>query len=200
MPKNRYSFCQKLQLAVWLFRTKLLWPKARLIRFPLDLRGGDFIDLGIGLTTGKGCRIEAFSENVDREKKIVFGKNIQINDYVHIVAMQKVIIGDNVLLASHVYISDNSHGCYKCSEVDTSPIIPPIERTYYVAPVEIGANTWLGESVFIMPGVTIGKGCIIGAHSIVNKDIPDYTIAVGSPAKVIKKFDFETNRWIRIDT
>jgi lipopolysaccharide O-acetyltransferase len=49
-----------------------------------------------------------------------------------------------------------------------------------------------------MPGVTIGKGCIIGAHSIVNKSIPDYTLAVGSPAKVVKEFNFDLNRWQRV--
>ena len=72
MPKNSYSFRQKLQLAFWLLRTKLLSPKARLIRFPFDLRGGEFVDLGSNLTTGVGCRIEAFSTNGNRDKKIIF--------------------------------------------------------------------------------------------------------------------------------
>ena len=128
MPKNSYSFRQKLQLAFWLLRTKLLSPKARLIRFPLDLRGGEFVDLGSNLTTGVGCRIEAFSTNGNRDKKIIFGNNVQINDYVHISAMEKVVIGDNTLMASHIYISDSSHGYYKGSEKDTPPTVPPIDR------------------------------------------------------------------------
>ncbi len=200
MPKNSYSFRQKLQLAFWLLRTKLLSPKARLIRFPLDLRGGEFVDLGRNLTTGVGCRIEAFSTNGNRDKKIIFGNNVQINDYVHISAMEKVIIGDNTLMASHIYISDSSHGYYKGSEKDTPPTVPPIDRPYHTAPVTIGANAWLGEGVFIMPGVTIGEGCIVGAHSVVCGDLPDYTIAAGSPAKVIKKYNFEIKRWEKTDS
>jgi lipopolysaccharide O-acetyltransferase len=58
---------------------------------------------------------------------------------------------------------------------------------------------WLGEHVSVLPGVTIGKGCIIGANSVVAKDIPDYCIAVGCPARVIKRFSFASNRWERIN-
>ena len=62
----------------------------------------------------------------------------------------------------------------------------------------IGKNVWIGEGVCIMPGVSIGKGCVIGAHSIITKDIPDYCIAVGSPARVVKKWDEATAAWIRV--
>ena len=124
---------------------------------------------------------------------------MQINDYVHIAAMEQVHIGNNVLIASHVYISDNSHGCYKGSDDDTSPNIPPINRAYYTSPVCIGDNVWIGEGVMIMPGVTIGSGAVIGAHSVVNIDIPKDCIAVGAPARVIKKYDSLRQGWYRVD-
>ena len=204
--RNRYTFTQKIRLVIWLVRTKILWRQARLIRFPFDVRGIGFIDFGYNLTTGVGCRIEAFdfvfetnsSKHGISKYKIKFGKNVQINDYVHISAMNKVIIGDNVLMASHIYISDNSHGLYKGMADDTDPTLAPIKRPYYVSPVSIGDNTWIGEGVFIMPGVAIGRGCVIGAHSVVNKDIPDYSIAVGSPAKVVKQYNFEMKKWEKI--
>lgn len=85
-------------------------PSARLIRRPFVVRGDDYIDFSQRLTTGAGCRLEAFAVNDVRHKRIVFGNNVQINDYVYISAIEKVEIGDNVLMASHVYISDNSHG------------------------------------------------------------------------------------------
>lgn len=192
---NQYNFWDKLVIAIWLLRTKLLCPRARLIRFPFDLRGKKYIDLGVGLTTGVGCRIEAFPQNRQKEKRIVFGHSVQINDYVHISAMDKVVIGNNVLMASHIYISDNSHGTYKGIADDTSPLIPPIKRFYSTAAVYIGDNVWIGEGVFVAPGVTIGKGCVIGAHSFVNKNIPDYCIAAGSPARIIKRYNFNTQRW-----
>ena len=196
--KNKYSFSEKIQLAVWLLKTKLIDRRVRLFRFPMIIRGREYIDFGSSLTTGLSCRFDCFPGDNLTSKKLVFGKNVQLNDYVHIVAMDSVKIGDNVLLASHIFISDNSHGSYKGDDNDTNPNIPPIQREYAKAPVSIGDNTWIGEGVVIMPGVTIGKGCVIGAHSIVNKSIPDYSVAVGSPAKVVKKFDFQTNRWKKV--
>ena len=196
--KNNYSLYEMGKLAFWLLKSKIIDRKIRLLRFPNIIRGRFYIDFGEGLTTGINCRFDCFAGNNSSSKKLIFGKDVQLNDYVHIVAMDNVTIGDNVLMASHVFISDNSHGSYKGDDNDTNPNTPPIQREYATAPVSIGDNTWIGEGVMIMPGVNIGKGCVIGAHSIVNKSIPDYSIAVGSPAKVIKKFNFEANRWQRV--
>ena len=198
MLNNHYSIIDKFQLAWWLLRTKIQVPSARLIRRPFVVRGERLVAYGLGLTTGVGCRLEAFAVNDDKHKRIVFGNNVQINDYVHISAIEKVDIGDNVLMASHVYISDNSHGQYKGVEGDTAPSVPPIKRPYFVAPVKIGNNVWLGEGVIVMPGVTIGDGCVIGAHSIVNKDMPANTVAVGSPAKIVKKYNENLKVWEKV--
>jgi len=179
-------------------RTKTIERRARLFRFPIVIRGRKYIDFGISLTTGVACRFDCFAGCDSNTKKLVFGKNVQINDYVHIVAMENVSVGDNVLIASHVFISDNSHGSYKGDENDSHPIEPPTERKYVTSPVVIGKNTWIGEGVIIMPGVTIGDGCVIGAHSVVSKSIPNYMVAVGAPAKAIKKFNFISNRWEKL--
>ena len=63
--------------------------------------------------------------------------------------------------------------------------------------VRIGSGSWIGENACIL-GVIIGKQCVIGANSVVTKDIPDYSVAVGIPAKVIKKYNFETQQWERV--
>ncbi|MFZ0597968.1 MAG: DapH/DapD/GlmU-related protein, partial [Flavobacterium sp.] len=128
---------------------------------------------------------------------IKIGENVQINDYVHIGAVGSITIGNNVLMASKIYISDHNHGSYDDISSD-HPMSIPIERQSICKPVIIDDNVWIGESVCILPGVTIGKGCVIGALSVVTKDIPDYSIAAGNPAKVVKKYDFEINKWIRI--
>lgn len=124
-----------------------------------------------------------------------------MNDFVHICAMDKVEIGDGCLFASHVYISDNSHGI--CNDLgaysQSSPDIQPDNREYLTKPVKVGSNCWLGEGVIVMPGVTIGDGCIIGAHSIVNKDIPPACIAVGSPAKVVKRYSYDKKELIKVN-
>lgn len=110
--RNTYSFFDLFELGYYLIRTKLISPKSRLIRFPLRLHGKRYIDFGESLTTGKNCRLEAYSLDGTPDKRLIFGKDIQINDNVHIDAMGRVEIGDNVLMASHVFISDNSHGGY----------------------------------------------------------------------------------------
>ena len=197
---NNYSFIQKVILTWWVIRTKIFCPKARLIRFPFDLRGKRFVDLGRSLTTGRYCRIEAFAtECDDKNIKIKFGNNVQINDFVHISAIERITIGDSVLMASHIYISDNSHGSYKGDEHDSDPRIPPTRRQYVTKPVSIGDNTWIGEGVMILPGAMIGKGCVIGAHSVVSEGIyPDYSMIVGTPARIVKRYNTVSNRWEKI--
>jgi len=192
--KNRYSIIGLIKMSFWLIRTKILFKNARLIRFPIDIRGKKYIKIEKGFTTGIGCRLEAYPE--DGIKTTLFvGENVQINDYVHITAMKKVQIGNNVLLASKIYISDCSHGFYGNSPIHSHPDIPPMQREYNINGIEIMDNVWIGESVSVLPGVTIGKGAIIGANSVVSKSIPEYTIAVGSPARVIKKFNFRNSKW-----
>lgn len=198
--KNRYSLLQKIRLGWWVIRTKFICAKARLIRFPLDLRGGVFVDWGKSLTTGRYCRIEAFSSGVDKKKRIVFGDNVQINDYVHISAIEHVSIGNSVLIASHVYISDNSHGSYKGDEHDSDPRIEPAKRSYFISPVNIGDNTWIGEGVIILPGANIGKGCVVGAHTVVKSGrYPDYSIIVGSPARIVKRYNQDSGHWEKVN-
>lgn len=190
------SISEILYLARCLFFTKLSIPKARMIRLPIDIRGKKGIDFGTGLTTGYGCRIESFSE--DGSKTLFFGNNVQINDYCHINALKSVRIGDNVLIASKVFITDLEHGSYVGDENDSQPSSIVNDRTLSSKPVVIGNNVWIGELCSVLPGVTIGENSIIGANSVVTKSIPANSIAVGNPAKVIKQFNFSTNKWERV--
>ena len=196
--KRKYSIAEACELALFLLRTKLIDRRIRLIRFPIILRGRKYIDFGECLTTGYWCRLEALQINDNPKKRIIFGKNMQINDFVHISALERVEIGDGCLFASHIYISDSSHGDYGGGG-ESAPSIAPDHRPYVSFPVKIGKNVWLGEGVIVMPGVTIGDGCVIGAHSVVNKDIPAACIAVGSPARVIKKYNYDLKKWQEVD-
>ncbi|QSB27967.1 acetyltransferase [Flavobacterium sp. CLA17] len=194
--KNRYSILTFTKLMIWIIRTKLIWRNARIIRFPFDLRGKKYISISKGFTTGVGCRLEAYPMNDN--KVLYIGENVQMNDYVHITAMSSVKIGNNVLIASKIYISDCIHGSYIGDENDSSPLTFPSKRPLSSKPVVIEDNVWLGEFVSVLPGVTIGKGTIVGANSVVSKDLPPYVIAVGTPAKPIKKYNFDSNRWDKI--
>jgi lipopolysaccharide O-acetyltransferase len=197
MKKNSYTICGIFLLFLSWIRTKLFYHPARIIRFPFDIRGKKYIRWGTGFTTGRGCRIETYP--IERKKVVLeIGKNVQINDYVHISAMQQVKIGDNVLMASKIYISDCVHGDYSGGANDSNPDVTPIKRNYVCKSVIIEDNVWIGELVSILPGVTIGKGSVIGANSVVSKNIPKNVIAVGVPAKPIKQYNFETKKWERI--
>lgn len=194
---KRYGIIGFVKLVISLIYTKIFFKQARLIRLPFDIRNKRHIKIENGFTTGFGCRIEAYPQKDTLAPILVFGKNVEINDYVHIAAGEKIVIGNNVLIASKVFISDINHGNYKGENQD-SPLSTPNNRKLSTNPIVIKDNVWLGEAVCIMPGVTIGFGCVIGASSVVTKDIPDYSIAVGSPARVVKVYDFEEENWKKV--
>jgi len=187
-----------VQTIFFVIRTRLFYRHASLVRFPIDMRGRKYISLGKGLTTGRYCRIEAYPEKGIARACVVIGKNVQINDFVHITGVSKVSIGDGVLIASRVFISDSDHGVYSGSGTHCSPETPPALRPVTATPVTIEDNVWIGENASVLSGVTIGKGSVIGTGSVVTKDIPSYSIAVGIPARVIKKYDFKTSKWISV--
>lgn len=196
---RQYTLYGFIRLVLDVLRTRIIYPGAKIIRFPIDIRGKKFIDLGRRLTTGRNCRLEAYPSD-NRSVVLKFGNDVQINDYVHITAMCGVTIGDNVLMASKIYISDCAHGSYKGDNFDSSPDQNPIDRDYRTAPVKIGSNVWIGESASILPGVEIGTGSIVGANSVVTKSVPEHCLVAGVPARVLKRYNFDTKKWERINS
>ena len=183
-----YSLSELVKNAYSLALTKLLYPSARLIRRPVYIRGRKGMVFGAGFSTGYRCRFDLMGSGVTLQ----LGENCKLGDHVHIVASKQVTVGDNCLFASHIFISDTDHG-----SGEDSPLTPPDDRPLVADPVSIGSNVWLGEGVAVLPGATIGDGCIIGAHAVVKGEIPPYTVAVGAPARAVKKYNFETNTWER---
>ena len=84
-------------------------------------------------------------------------------------------------------ISSENHG--------VDPDLEYVDQPLISKPVTIGDGCWIGEKVCILPGVTIGKKCIVGAGSVVTKSIPNFSMAVGNPAKIIKHYDFDKHKW-----
>ena len=130
---------------------------------------------------------EYAKDKFDSEIKI--GDGTYIGHRCHIVACDHMTIGKNVTIADNVFISDHLHGFEDMScGVMPQPLNAP-------GPVVIEDEVWLGERVCVMPNVTIGKHSVIGANSVVTKDIPPYSVAVGIPAKVIKQYNHESKKW-----
>ena len=186
-----YSFGEKLKNIKALIYTKFFWKKARLIRLPVYVRNKKSITYDEGFTTGYNLRLEAG----DDKKTIQIGKNVIIGDYCHIVGRQSLVIGDNVLIASRVFITDTSHGNYKNDKQNSNPEEAPNKRMLEYKNVKIGMNCWIGENVCILPGVNVGDGCIIGANSVVTKSFPANCILAGNPAKIIKEYDKKVQKW-----
>ena len=106
----------------------------------------------------------------------------------HVTAVGSVRIGDHVLTANNVYISDNVH--------DYRDISRPVMQQPVIVKgkVEIGDGCWLGENAVIL-GASVGKNCVIGANAVVTHDIPDFSVAVGIPARVIRQYDAASGQW-----
>jgi len=185
-------------MGVGFARTQLAYRPATFIFFPIDLRGRRHLRLGRRMTCGRGCRFEAYPPSGEGVV-LRIGDDVQINDYVHITASESVVLEDRVLLASRIYISDTSHGDYSADApgAQSDPETTAKDRPLATKPVLIRQNAWLGEGVCVLPGVTIGRNAIVGANSVVTKDVPDNTIVAGNPARPIRAWDPATRRWER---
>jgi lipopolysaccharide O-acetyltransferase len=190
---RRYDFFGLLRLTLDVTITKIFFPRARIVRRPFYIRGPSFIKIGKKFTAGVGLRLDAFPDK--KQDCIKIGNNVQVNDYVHICAIESLSIGDNVLIASRVFITDHNHGSYSGLMEHSDPEMPPAKRKLISSPVHIGDNVWIGEGAGVLPGVRIGKGSVIGCGAVVTRDIPEYCLAVGSPARVVKKYNLQTKKW-----
>ncbi len=188
---SNYGLGEIVKNAMSVIWNKIWFPSVRLIRYPVIIRGKKYIDWGKNLTTGYNCRIEVNGEH--QEKVLVFGENVNMGDYVSIRCAEKINIGSGVLMGSKVLVLDNSHGKYKGGGKQDNPDVAPNKRKLQTAPVNIEDNVWIGEGAVIQMGVTVGRGSIIAANSVVTKDVPPKVIAGGVPARVIKKW--ETEYW-----
>ena len=155
---------------------------------PIEIEGKRFISIGKYIIIRKHSSIFALQNDEDHEPEIVIDDFCSLGVSNHIAAVRKVVLGKYVLTANNVYISDNIH---EYENINTPVMKQPIR---FKSEVNIGDGTWIGENACIV-GATIGKNCVIGANTVVTKDIPDFSVAVGNPARVIKQYNSETDRW-----
>ncbi len=186
---SRYGFRGLLSLMLDTLHTRLLFRNCRLVRRPIRIRSDSPLKLGLNMTCGIDLRLDCFGHG-----SVHFGRDIQINDHVHIASIKQITIGDNTLIASRVFISDHNHGRFDGDAVEDGPHTPPAERPLSASPVRIGNNVWIGESVCILPGVTIGDGAVVGAGAVVTRDIPPRCVAAGNPARVIRRNNETTHK------
>lgn len=155
------------------------------LRFPIYLSGGKYIKIGNNFHASYRFRIEAWDQYKGKNYSpvILIGDNVSFSDNCHVGAINLVSIGNNVLFGSNVYITDHFHG--DSGAADNT--IHPLERCLVSkGAVIIEDDVWVGDGVSIMPNVTIGRACIVGANSVVTKSFPPKSVIAGCPAKLIK--------------
>lgn len=139
---------------------------------------------------GEGSTIEEYSVVDNGVGNVIIGNQTRIGLRSTIIG--PVQIGDHVILAQNIVISGLNHR-YE------DPERPIHQQGVNTATVVIGNDSWIGANSVITAGISIGKHVIVGAGSVVTKDIPDYTVVVGNPARIIKKLDTSSGKWIKIN-
>ncbi|MFQ9316900.1 acyltransferase [Dysgonomonas mossii] len=148
------------------------------------------IHLGSNLWIGDKVWLAVSSNRSD--SKLVIKDKVRIGRFSEIYALQSIILENGVVAAENVYISDNTHA-YN----DINRFIRD-QEIEYTGEVVIGSGTWIGRNVCII-SCTIGKNCIIGAYSFVKQNIPDYCVVVGNPARIVKRYNPDTQNWEKTD-
>lgn len=149
---------------------------------------------GGGTFVYKNARIQAFPyyRGKTYTPQIILHDGVTIQQNVHITCAEKIEIGKNTAIVANVTITDIIHPyTAKDEHMNDQPLI--------VKPVTIGPYCSIFNNAVILAGVNLGKHVIIGANSVVTHDIPDYSVAVGNPARVIKRYNHATQKWEKVD-
>ena len=150
---------------------------------PASLFGVEKMHVGAGTMVGRACSLGVGYGPDDPgapELGLVIGERCVIGARATITAHESIVIGDDVWFGPNVYVSDANHGY---QDPDT-PIGLQFGRH---DPVEIGAGTWIGNGAVVLPGARIGRNVVVGAGSVVRGTVPDHSVVVGAPAKVVRR-------------
>jgi acetyltransferase-like isoleucine patch superfamily enzyme len=189
---------QRISEFYWSLKTRfyyrLFWghigKKSKLIQ-PMRLRNVHNIYIGDNVLINNLAFLLTLQEDNAVVPRLIIGDGCVIGHMNHITSINEVRIGKNVLTADRVYISDHSH-----SFLDTKiPIMS--QSAVSKGKVSIGDGTWIGENVAVL-SCSIGKNCVVGANAVVLSDVPDYSVVVGIPARIVQRFDPVSQSWVRV--
>jgi acetyltransferase-like isoleucine patch superfamily enzyme len=161
----------------------------------VEIKNPEYISVGRGVALGSFTWIYAITDG-GAEKgsftpSIEIGDGCSIGRFCHITCSNKVVLEDHVFVTEGALITDSIHGY----EDITTPII--CQPLVSLGPLVIGNGSWIGNGARIVGRVRIGRNCVVGANSVVvNKDIPDYCVVAGVPARIVKRYDFRQERWV----
>jgi acetyltransferase-like isoleucine patch superfamily enzyme len=168
---------------------------------PAAIRLGSDVKLGPGSVLKANTRFPGGwmrhpqGEHVSQtfEPSITIGDRVTATGSLQVVAFDEIVIEDDVMFAANVFVSDGAHG------TTTGETPYKFQGITGIAPIRIGRGSWIGQNAVIMPGVSIGELAVIGANSVVTKDIPARSVAVGAPARVVRRWDLTSQRWHAVE-
>jgi acetyltransferase-like isoleucine patch superfamily enzyme len=160
---------------------------------PLFLANVQHATIGDGVQIRPGARIELVHVDPEIEPRLVIGNGVNIEQNVHIVCGGSIEIHDGATITGNCAIVDVDH---PYEDIDDPTRIGERLRLCGNG-VVIGKGAFIGFNSIVLPNVKIGRHVVVGAHSVVTRDIPDYCAVAGNPARIIKRFNFETRCWER---
>lgn len=178
-------------------------PAGLVIQLPRRIRNPRRITLGDDIKLGPNSVLSAKTEypggwmrhpeghHVSQEfdSRIVIGHRVTATSALQVVALKEIIIEDDVMFAANVFICDALHS-------RRSTDVPyKFQGMTDIEPIRIGRGSWIGQNVVVMPGVTVGELAVVGANSVVTRDVPARTVVVGNPARVIKRWSERRRCW-----
>lgn len=194
------SMCQRVfngvlrRVSTFMLRSRFhSFGKESYVEWPAWIRGGESIYVGNSVKIWQSSRLNVVNPSKGRVV-IELSDGVVINPSVRISGVKSIRIGNGAGISSNCFITDHDHYVpnFSMSAVDNAHVI--------AAPVSIGDHAWLGEKVCVLKGVSIGKHSVVGAGSVVTRDVPDYSIAAGCPARVLKTWNHDTNEWMIPDS
>jgi len=149
---------------------------------PYYLTNPQLVTIGDAFVGCSGLRIEAINAYQQQQfsPRIVIGNHVEMNFDVHIGAIDRIEIGDNVMIGSHVLITDHFHGGSAPEHLEMAPRLRPLVSR---GPTIVEEGVWIGEGACVMPGVRIGRGAVIGANAVVTRDVARGSVVGGIPAQ-----------------
>lgn len=165
------------------------------ILFPtIAVYGEPYIRIGANVIIGPYCTLSAGvmpGHVPDADPVVTLGDDVLIGRGSGVVGHGSITIGAGVFTGHNVYITDANHGYEDVHESIGRQFAPP-------KPVVIGAGSWLGHGSIVLPGASVGEHVAVGAGSVVTGELPSFSVAVGNPARVVRRYDTEQSAWVRV--
>ena len=146
------------------------------------------VDIGSQVYIGKDVWL-----SIEKSAKLKIGNNTHINKGFVMACNKQIEIGNNVVFADRVFVADSDH---RYEDVNMPILLQGMSEG---KAVKIEDDCWIGINACVLKGVTIGKHSVVGANSVVTKDVPAFSVVAGNPANIIKKYDFNKKMWLTIE-